>query len=957
MSKRCLSLMLVAAAAIAVVIAWYALTRKSSATGAAAEPDDIDAVTLPVIDRQRAAIEPASISGSVLSRDQRGAAISGARVCAWLIGDERRVVEALAARCRLTDADGRYRLEPLEPGRYRVSASAAGKLPAVWKGPDEAGGEILHLGANEARTKVDIALAQGGLELSGVVLDVSGGPIEGALVVGIKAGLFAREPTATATSDEQGRFSMWVAGGEHSLRAVAEGYAPGIHQAQAPNRNIELWLTPESVLVGRVVDARSGAGIAGVSVTANAGPYARPIATSSADGSFQLGGLAPGIYQPEAIGSGVYGRAASPVHVGLGQISEPIELRVHAAHRLRGRIVAVDHRRPEQERGCARGWVRLGGAGVQRNAVPDDDGWVVLEGLPAGRHELGVACADAAQGSALERVLDLRGDLDEQRWPIDVAGISIRGRAVDDRGRGVELVYIDSTGPGGGAHDLTPAGGEFELRVREAGTHRITARLKGQGEPVATVELEVHEAAVEDVELVIGEVAAVCGRVEDPDGNPVPGVRVALCDAKGRPRHWAMSDGEGGFGFDAQPPGRAWIALADEIAMDRDEPVGEPVELRGDRVAELVRTIEARRGSIRGTVTTAGGPVDDAWIVAGRGPSDALVRDWEVGPVLCDLDGSFELDSLGEGTWAIRAYRRDGDGEASLDGVELGASVELPLAETASVVGRVGHRDGSAPEHFEIEARSSERRRSHAFYRSEGAFELAGLSAGTWTLRIVAESGAAELELELVAGQRLVGLEVELEPRVTILGRAVDSRTKAPVTSVEITHQYSRGFRRKARPSEDGKFELAGLPPGRVELIVSPRDWRSASYSLQVPVIELAAEPLVQDIGELELVGGELEPGQSPGELGFEFRISGGSEGLEGADDWQVEVTKLRLGGPAEVAGLRVGDVITRFDGASVEGRQARGMGIYMRKVAAGAKITIERRDDTKLSIVAAPSG
>ena len=82
-------------------------------------------------------------------------------------------------------------------------------------------------------------------------------------------------------------------------------------------------------------------------------------------------------------------------------------------------------------------------------------------------------------------------------------------------------------------------------------------------------------------------------------------------------------------------------------------------------------------------------------------------------------------------------------------------------------------------------ASSGERRRNHSFYRSDGAFELAELSAGTWKLIVLAESGSAEVEVALDEGQQLTDFTIELEPRVTIRGRAVDSRTGAAVSTVE----------------------------------------------------------------------------------------------------------------------------------------------------------------------------
>jgi hypothetical protein len=377
---------------------------------------------------------------------------------------------------------------------------------------------------------------------------------------------------------------------------------------------------------------------------------------------------------------------------------------------------------------------------------------------------------------------------------------------------------------------------------------------------------------------VIGEVASVRGRVQDPKANPVAGFQVALCDARGRPQHWITTDGDGRFEFDAQLPGRWWIAFAAEVDPSESEPVGEPVELQAGQVAEIVRTTELQRGSIRGMVSAEGGPVDDAWVVAGRGSIDSLVHEWEVGPVLCDLDGNFTLDSLGEGTWAIRAFRRQG-GEASAANVELGATVELELAETASIAGQVLHEDGSVPAHFEIQATSGDRRREHSYYRSEGVFELAKLQAGSWKLMVVAESGS--------------------------------------------------------------------------ELVITPRDWNNRTYSMQSLVLDVTPRPLVQEVGDLPLAGGKLEPGQSPGELGFDFQIVGFGLGLEHVDERHVQVTKIVANGPAAAAGLQMGDVITSIDGASVEGRRASSMGIYMHTLAAGEEIVIERRDASKLTMVA----
>jgi protocatechuate 3,4-dioxygenase beta subunit len=940
---------------VVVVIAWLRFRVDSTPPGLADEgPPTLErSRSAPATDPPGALATSASISGTVVSLDDPSEAIADARVCAWSLGRDERVLNPHAPRCTRSGVDGRFRLAGLEPGSYRTSASASGRVPQIWADPVEREPK-LRLGAGEARADIEFTLAKGGLELGGTVVDVAGGTIEGALVVA--SSWPDRQPVATAISDEHGRFSAWVAHGEYSLKAAADGYAPVVVQARAPNRQIELRLTPESVIVGRVVDAQTGKGVAAVTVTADgSGRWSDAgLAVSSAeDGSFRLAGLSPGNYQPEAIGPGVYGRAASPVHVGLGQTSAPIELRVFPAHRLRGQIVAFDARASadERERGCARGQLSLSGAGVERWAEADDEGWVTLEGVVPGRHELRIECSGAFE--SLAQRLELAADLDDQRWMIEVGGIAIRGRAVDDRGRGVEGVFVDSLGPGGGAFDRTSSDGGFELRVREAGVHQISAELRGRDEPVVVVMLEVGDAGLDEVELRVGEVAALRGRVEDPEGRPVANLGVALCDARGRPRRWTKSDGEGRFGFDSLAPGRRWVALPGEVDVDSRGPVGEPVELSSDHVAEIVRVTEARVGSIRGRVRAEGGPAEDAWVVAGRGSVDDLIHDWEVGPILCDLEGRFELGELGEGSWAVRAFRSDGS-EASVGGVELGAIVELELAASASLAGRVSFRDGSTPEQFELTASSGDRRRSATFYRSEGEFDLAGLPAGKWTLKAVSTAGSGELTVELGVGEQLTDLVLELETRVAIRGRLVDSRTGEPVRSVELTIQESRKFRRNATHGKDGAFEFDGLTPGRVEIWVFPRVWRGAPYPLQSMILDVAAEPSVQDVGDLPVAGGQRRPGQTPGQLGFESRIAGHGPDLARADSWRIEVTEVTRNGPADLAGLRVGDVITSIDGASVEGRHARAMGIYTRKVVAGATVVVERRGTAKIEIVAA---
>ncbi len=950
MSNRPIKLLGLFATIVAVVIGWW-VWRGSSERELPApnEPGERAARAGEQPEGRSPEREQASIAGAVLARDELGKAVAGARVCVWAIDPGRgRVVELASVRCTVTGPDGRYRVAQLEAGRYRVTAGAMGLLPAVWVDAEHDQREWLALGVGEARAGVDLALGEGGVTLAGTVVDVSGGPVESAIVVASGPGWMTNNPVATAVSDEQGRFSMRVRGGEYRLRAEGLGYAPTSGSARAPNEAIELRLTPESVLVGHVID-EAGDPVPGVTV--RAGPRHRhPVAISDEQGRFRLGGLPPGLYQPEGIGERVYGQATRPVYVGLGETSDPIELRVHPAHRVRGQIVAHDIRSGD-ERGCAKGRVGLHGGGVGRSGVADDEGWVELLGVPAGRHELSVHCSGAVEG--LDAKLEVAADLDEQRWVLDVGGYRIAGRVIDASGRGLEDVFVDTTGADV-ERGVSGSEGEFELLVSEPGSYTLTAKLRGQLHAAATVELEVSDD-VEGVELDVGEVAALRGRVVDGEGRPVDGIRVALCDARPSCANQATSDGEGVFGFEALAVGRWWAVLAKDMPLPgtENEPVGEPVEVVAGELASVTLVTEVAVGAIRGTVESEGGPATDAWVVASRGSVDSLIDDWEIGPVLCDVDGSFTFDGLGEGTWAVRAFRREG-GEASVGGVELGSTVVLELGATASLAGRVYMPNGSPPTQFELLAESEGRRRRAQFFRSEGEFELVELPAGKWRLSFTANIGSAELSVALEAGQQVDDLDVELEPRVSIRGRAVDSRSGEPVTGVTIRVKSGSAFSRAVQPDEDGRFELSGVPPGRVPLDVFPRNWGDRTYGMQFPFIDVATEPAVQDVGDVLLAGSSLEPGETPGDLGFVIELRGYSDDGATVDEQYVVVAKVRADGPAAAAGLQIGDVLTAFDGFSIEGRRAAHASRYL-KVAAGDTVVLSRRDADEVTIVAVP--
>lgn len=885
-----------------------------------------------------------SITGTVRVEGSPGSTIAGARVCAWTLDDDERVGNPLAAHCTLTERDGHYRLDELEGGRHRLTASAAKHIPSTWRDAKHAR-EWLALGADEQRSGVDLSLLPGGLRLAGVVEDVAGGSIPGALIVA--SAMRLKAPAATALADDEGRFELWVAPNQYLLRAGASGYAEGGALAQAPNEAITIRLVPESVLVGHVIDAASNQPLAGVEVGVDAGDRRSTI--SQSDGSFRIAGLGPGRYQPDASGEGVFGRLPRSVVLGLGQTSEPIELLVYPAYRLSGQLLApgVDDGKP---RGCAAGRVHVRGSMLEREASADADGQIRIEGLPAGRYQVEPSCPGYFAHDLVELLLD--ADLDDQRWLFE-AGLEIAGIAVDGSNHPLPGLYVDArgTGAGGvGSISRTDADGRFVLGPLPPDSYGVWLRIDAEA-PDKHVEVELRDRSVDDVRLVAGEVGAVQVSVRDAEGNGIPSKHVTVQNGETRSLGQAVTDGAGNVTFTGLPVGPVFVARTQDMDPGARKPRGVRVEvLAGEVTVVELRGEASSFGSITGIVIEAGGPAGEAWVVAGNGQGE---DDETTSPVLCEQDGRFTLGNLADGTYSVRAYR-EGGGQAVARGVAVGESVRLELESPASLFGQVRFADGATPEHFLVRLLPTDAGPpiELSLYRSEGRFELESLAAGRYTVEVDAGSGQANEKLQLEPGER-AELEFVLERRVTVTGRLVDAHTRAGVSALTVTvHRRGRAASRIVQPDREGRFVLTNVPVGPVEVMLVPKSWDNASYPMQATWITTTDSGAEQDIGDIIVARSRRARGESKGDVGFDYEIDGR---LGHADDFskaKIRVTAVERGGPAAAAGLREGDVITAVDGVSVEGAQAALMRLHI-LVAAGATMTLDLADGSPVTLVA----
>jgi hypothetical protein len=899
----------------------------------------------------------ATLSGTVRTRG--AGPIAGAQVCAWQDHTRLRGLPGGEPRCTITDAAGAYRIEGLWPVETNATASAPEHQPSKWRRP---GSQTrwqpeIALEAGKVRTGIDFELERGGSKITGIVKDLSGGEIEGARVREA-GGMFQNEYGGVTSTDDQGRFELWTRSGEVGLEADAEGYASTWLPALSPSGSIELVLTPESVLVGFVVDAETDEPEPNIEVWAQASGFGGDRTDSvrtDDEGRFRISRLHPASYKIHARGETLLGEASTLVHLGLGQTSASIEIRVHPASYVEGRIVEAG-----SERACSEGRVTLVRLDVdsKHSGRGDLDGNVQIGGLLPGRYGVSVSCTGTVSETSYPEIeIELGAEpVVAQVWKVR-SGQAIRGVVVDADGQPVvdervsASMIVDPDDPRAQATSgsaRTGEAGEFELSGLLAGRYEISVfgERPGPSEPVViTLDPGIDR---NDVRIELPASASVRGRVVDENGVVQLGLAVSIKPLGGGSSVEARTDDAGNFFIEHAPLGKARVAvLSDRWGNELRKPgstdddvQGEPVELVAGQTAQVELVIESRSGVIRGKVLDEhASPVGDAFIsvermsdstLASPGASSRMIQ-WDVGrqPHLSEPDGSFTVEGLSEGKYVVRAYRKGG-GEGLVENVASGSSVEIRLVASGELGGVVTLVGGGEIESFTITAKDDALglRFSDRFFKTKGKWSLTALPPGNYTLTAESPTASASTTIELAEGGVRNDIELQLQSRVTVKGRLVDLDTRAGIAGIHVSVSKSGSsfgvpngdeFGEQKNVSDaDGRFEVERVTTGRVQIIAMPRTWtESGGYQWTFIHRTLPGEPAEQDLGELVLVASRLKADEKAGDLGFERKQ--GEPGGETEDIEQI-VGLVRPGGPADLGGLVVDDVIETVDGTAVSG-------------------------------------
>jgi protocatechuate 3,4-dioxygenase beta subunit len=591
-----------------------------------------------------------------------------------------------------------------------------------------------------------ITLKPGGAELSGSVVDATGGIVVGALVTveppppGEKFSApdeSARLRGATM-SDWSGAFRLRVPREPLVVSAQADGYSRASLRLSPPFPDVTLALVPGSEIVGSVRMMETQEAVSNVSVVAlgKSGPSREPShVETDADGEFSLRGLAAGAYEITAASTN-FRSLPSLVSIGMGERSEPVSIFVEKAFTLSGSVF-VDGEL------CHRGV--LSASGSRSSSAPIVAGQVANVSMLGGHYDITIEC----DGAVPQREsIELWKDEAERIWSLS-PGISVQGRVETAAGKplaGANVGVSSLHSMGGGSLCVTDAAGEFSCGGLTPGEHRCSLS-DAYGNETHSVNVTVAALSTPRVVLRASSAGTIRGRIE---GSKEGHLRVYAFRSGWSPVE-AVPDA-GRFEFKGLALGR-YVVSATRPQEDRGvEDVTVSLERDGEIVDVELRapvwfTIKGRVVDERGT------PVMDAWMHASL-PVELGGDRYDSSPaVLTDERGGFTLERLASGEYDIIASTDRG--QTILRGAQSGdANVLVKLTGYGELSGVVSTSTGDIVSSFELWYQRGSKLSRDRYHSDDGSWSLPWLPAGEYRVGIHSEHGDAAADVVLNPGGR-----------------------------------------------------------------------------------------------------------------------------------------------------------------------------------------------------------
>jgi hypothetical protein len=243
----------------------------------------------------------------------------------------------------------------------------------------------------------------------------------------------------------------------------------------------------------------------------------------------------------------------------------------------------------------------------------------------------------------------------------------------------------------------------------------------------------------------------------------------------------------------------------------------------------------------------------------------------------------------------------------------------IVLQSEATVAGLVTEVGGAPVSSFTVVWRPVEkgeaptRPRAVPVLDRDGEFVLSGLELGRYAVAIAARGFAISAEKEVEAAPQAHIIKFVLDAGARLVGRTVEAETTRPVANAIVFLEQTGlwgtrlGAQTVALTDAEGRFDLAGLPPGRHSIRAAAAGYRAQMLS----GIEITGG------GTAGLVIVDLVRAQTGQERSIRYAGIGAS--LEMASG-SIVIGEVRAGGGGARAGLLPGDVLLEVDGRSTAG-------------------------------------
>lgn len=751
------------------------------------------------------------------------------------------------------DAEGRFELRHLPPGRFDLIARAAGFVPRTLPG--------IEVPPGTAAVDLGTVALSPGAAIEGRVVDLRGQPIAGAAVMvsldelsSLASPMPSLDELTGATTDTEGRFRIpdLAPGTVVGLKVMAPGRVdaevPGI-EAPTPSP-VEIVLRPAARVAGRVVDERrQGIAEAQVVLTAEAqravfGGQALPGGAlgqtmTDAAGAFVIEGVAPGTATLVATASGYRPARREGIEVAEGAEVAGIEVELSAGAVVTGRVSGADGLPlPDADVEVVRPPVEglfdlLGSIGLRTQT--DADGVYRLEGVPEG--QLSIA---AQHRDHLRAVRDLDVEAGENRLDLRLErGLEVEGRVLDAVGGPVAGAQLYLGGqqqmslvrPVSSAED-----GSFRFTGVAPGTYDLWARKEGQGGAEARLEgVRVAAANVTGLELRLEGGGAIRGRILGVEPAELAAVRIVAQRDDGQTAT-GRADHTGGYRVEPVGAGE-WTVVAG-IGLGRLVQ-GRVTLAPGQAEAELDLELEPAGGlTLSGRVLAGGEPATGVEVIA-TSMERAAGGTGTTGP-----DGSFRITGLAAGRYELMLLRF----EPSLqhrETVELEGDrdvvIDLPAGRVSGQV--VDAADGSPVAGAVVALEPATGPGSElpfapgATSDAAGGFTLTGVGAGAF--RLVARKEGyqpAATAVEMQPGAEVDGVRLALTASpgldLTVVGPA-----GLPPAQVHAALLDDRGTALLAGTwptREGGRLRIESVPAGRFWLL-AVGDGGAAELEVGIP--------------------------------------------------------------------------------------------------------------------------